>query len=224
LMDCQMPVLDGYAATREIRAFESQSSLNSTPIIAITAGSDELDQKRCLEAGMNDYINKPFSLSDIKTIIDTYIEPVQSSGSQTSPEIKAQLKPGALETVEFTEEQEAEYDVLNISAIESIKDIERQTGRRILPSIFSGYNEQMSEKIVELKQHLETGDSILLYKTAHAIKSMSANIGAERVRHIGSFIEKRGREGDIAELQAIVKQLVDAYEEFNREFNSVLVE
>tara|TARA_R110000823_G_scaffold295738_3_gene415617 strand:- start:73892 stop:75001 length:1110 start_codon:yes stop_codon:yes gene_type:complete len=221
LMDCQMPILDGYAATRKIRDFESESSHLATPIVAITAGSDERDQKRCLEAGMNDYLKKPFSLSDIKETINKYTNAAEFK--DWSHDHPTHTSEDYNPSVSSESPEEAEREIVSLSAIESIKDIERQTGRAILPSIFDGYTEQMSEKLEELSRHLKIGDPILLYKSAHAIKSMSANIGAERVRYLGSYIEKRGREGNIGGLQPTIAELIDAYEEFSREFKSMLV-
>ena len=223
-MDCQMPTLDGYQATRKIRAFEAESKRNPTPIIALTAGSGSQDRDMCLSAGMNGYMNKPFSLADIKHFLDQFIgssnldeltESGQSPGEQdprNTPEI-------AREDRSRTEES----DVLNLSAINSIRDIEEQTGKPLLPSIFEGYIEQMLAKITELEANIQTLDATALYKTAHAMKSMSANIGAEKVRYICLDIENRGRQGHLEGLDSKLSQLKDAYREFLGEFRQLLV-
>ena len=69
-MDCQMPIMDGYEASRRIRQLETEQQMTPIPIIALTAGSDRRDRDRCFEAGMNDYLTKPFSISDIQHAID----------------------------------------------------------------------------------------------------------------------------------------------------------
>jgi len=66
LMDCQMPVMDGYDATRAIRALERRLLLRATPIIAVTAYALDYDLEKCLAAGMNDFLAKPYSLADLK--------------------------------------------------------------------------------------------------------------------------------------------------------------
>ena len=74
LMDCQMPVMDGYQATAEIRKFEnSQNAGRHVPIIALTAGSDSPDMKLCSNAGMNDYIAKPLKKKQLEECLARWL-------------------------------------------------------------------------------------------------------------------------------------------------------
>jgi signal transduction histidine kinase/DNA-binding response OmpR family regulator len=76
LMDCQMPVMDGFEATRRIRA--GHQGLDRVPIIALTANAMEGDRERCLEAGMDDYLPKPLQLTELKTMLETWGRPLPS--------------------------------------------------------------------------------------------------------------------------------------------------
>jgi CheY-like chemotaxis protein len=73
LMDCQMPVRDGFDATRSIRELESARALPRTPIVAMTANAMEGDRERCLVAGMDDYVAKPVQLEQLRTMFDRWI-------------------------------------------------------------------------------------------------------------------------------------------------------
>ena len=84
LMDCQMPVLDGYDATREIRALSGPCS--SVPIVAMTAEALQGDRERCLAAGMDDYLSKPIDRTRLLQVLERYSPTTGVSESNTTPE------------------------------------------------------------------------------------------------------------------------------------------
>lgn len=213
-MDCQMPVLDGYQATRKIREFEIQQKVNPIPIIALTAGSDKDDRNRCRQAGMDGYLTKPFSLSDIESSIETYSEHAIFEHKSSN------LIDCNFQSTKHYSGTSRESKVLNFSAIENIREVERQTGKVLLPSIYEGYIVQMEEKILEMEQSAISNDNVSIYRSAHAIKSMSANIGAAKVQSISFEIEKKGRENELSELTYALHMLKEAYLEFISEFDS----
>ena len=218
-MDCQMPVLDGYEATRKIREIEQRLDIPSVPIIALTAGFDKQDKERCKSAGMNHYVTKPFSISDIKRTIKLYFDSKTITRKKTFPHSNIPMKNQAESSSGFRKNE-----ILNLSAIENIREVENQTGKSILPSIFEGFINQMVEKLTEIEKNRQSGDSESLYRTAHAIKSMSANIGAEKVRSISAEIEANGRSAIFENVADEIDRLNIAYKEFIEEFRIEFVD
>jgi CheY-like chemotaxis protein len=207
-MDCQMPLVDGYEATREIRSFEKNNGLQPTPIIALTAGNTRKDEARCKLAGMEDYLTKPYSLSQLSNVLENFIgyRPSAQTRNHNATEPSksgVEIAPGQDDT-----------EVLNITALNNIREVEKQTGNKILPTLYDGFVSQMVEKLDELSADYQSRNHDSLYRTAHAIKSMSANIGAEKVKNISSHIESLGRNGDLQGIEELIVNLGDAYQEF----------
>jgi signal transduction histidine kinase/ligand-binding sensor domain-containing protein/CheY-like chemotaxis protein/HPt (histidine-containing phosphotransfer) domain-containing protein len=219
-MDCQMPVMDGFAATREIRSIENSNGQPGIPIIALTAGIGKEDKDRCTEAGMDAYLTKPFSISELSESIQQLDEKMAKRKS-IYVESKPRLEHGPAfnqENGQAAPRDDINPEIFNVRAIINIQEVEQQTGKTLLPSILDGFTDQMQEKLIEISEDLKSGDSERLYRTAHAIKSMSANIGAEKVRSISAEVEGLGRSGNIANVESSVSNISDAYEEFVKEF------
>ena len=210
-MDCQMPIMDGFSSTRKIRSFEKANGLTPIPIIALTAGISKDDKLRCKEAGMDDYLTKPFTISELTGALKYHIR----------SEFRRQTSAPNLEETRHELDlvhPASNHDIVNISAVNNIREVEKQTGKSILPSILKGFEQQMNTKLTEINDSLKNREIDTLYRTAHAIKSMSANIGAEKVRSISAQIEGQAKDGKLEGVEKKLVTLSDAYEEFLKEF------
>ncbi len=212
-MDCQMPIMDGFQATESIREIERKKNLVKVPIVALTAGISREEERKCIESGMDHFLPKPFTISDLSSVLNAYVK--KPIGSNKANE-KAQ-NTGANKKQSLFDEYN-NHDVINLSAVNSIREIEQQTGNSILKELLEGFSSQMKEKLMALEGYLKNDETEPVYKTAHAIKSMSANIGAEKVKAIGSEMEKKAINEDDININEFIDALNAAYDEFVRAF------
>ncbi|MEH6590773.1 MAG: two-component regulator propeller domain-containing protein [Halioglobus sp.] len=211
LMDCQMPNIDGFEATKRIRAIELDQGIVRIPIIALTAGITTEDELNCSAAGMDSYITKPYSITDISSVLKEFIGHDNGIGSLDRPK-----NDSTLQKIDNNEGSNSSGRVINISAITNIQEVEKQTGRPVLPTVFQGFQSQLIEKLKDIAEEFQIQDEIGLGKTAHAIKSMSANIGAEKVRATASEIENKARKEDFTDIESLIKKLEASYVEFSK--------
>jgi len=217
-MDCQMPVVDGFEATRQIRIIENQEGREATPVIALTAGLTKEEEAKSKQCGMNHYIPKPFSINDIDEAIRDFAlrsdDAIEHSGEREVNGSGTVWK----ESQVGREDNTGESDIFDNSAIGTILEIEKRTGNEILKEIFSGYVQQMDDKLQVLTVRLEQNDLDDVYKDVHAIKSMSANIGAKEVRRISANLESETKNGEFDGVRPSLSLLNEAYKTFVIEF------
>lgn len=210
-MDFQMPVMDGVSATRRIRELESESNKERTPIVALTAGVETEDISQYLAMGMDIYLRKPYSIQEIENCLNTC-----STTHQPARNFEAQNIGDS-----YTPENSSEVPVFDKKAIESILELSSTSNPELLSIILEKYIYQMKSQVKELAPSISIKNYTLAAQSAHAIKSMSANIGASRVRHVASKIEKQARSGVITQGSAeeLQKELLYYHDEFVSLFN-----
>jgi CheY-like chemotaxis protein len=191
--------------------FEKNNNLPPIPIIALTAGVGKEDRSRCKEAGMSNYLTKPFTISELTETLTCHIHSgIRRKGSGRKS-MELDREPDLLSI-------SSNPDVINISAVNNIREVEKQTGKSILPSILDGFEQQMSTKMAEADDNIRKREAGDLFRNAHTIKSMSANIGAEKIRSISAEIEMQAKRGDLEGIEQKLSTLSSAYEEFLKEF------
>ena len=180
-----MPEMDGYDATREIRNPESAVRNHDIPIIAMTAHVMERDRKKCLSAGMNDFISKPVVPNILVDTIEKWLSNVDQSQSNEKV-----LEKTA--TVVF--------DLVGL--------LDRLMGDEDLAKeIIEKFLEVMPHQIIALKEALEKGDASLISRMAHTIKGASANVGAVALQEVVSQMEKASEESDLEKAISLVPEI-----------------
>lgn len=191
LMDYQMPELDGCEATRYIRAFEGQTRRQPVPIIAFTANT-ALDSQICLQAGMNDYINKPASREALQQILNRWIS--QTANLETLP-VAAQ--PGS-------SKNQIEY-------LQELLD-ENVLGADILAHIIEIYLQDSPAQVEALRPALAAQNLSNLRRIAHTLKSASYSLNAKQLGKICAELEKH--DGCEAEKVRLINEIETSHQLF----------
>ena len=206
-MDCQMPEMDGYEAARCIREMERDSTSHSpnghsrlthTPIIALTANALKPDREACLAAGMDDYLSKPFRQRELAEMLDRWTS--KASKPPSTPVKRDQRSP------EGQDKGPIEY-----RALENIRSTQPEGSGDILKQILSLYLDDSPKLLSQLKNAVEQGDTESVRRTAHSLKSSSANVGANHLSSLLAKLELRGREESLVGTAPVLTQILGEY-------------
>lgn len=198
LMDCQMPVMDGFEASRRIVALKKEGILSEKmPVLALTANAMKGDRQRCFDAGMDDYISKPVRKRELKDKIHYWIMRDKPSGTaEASPPPKEPSQDHAPEDTE----------ILNLAAFHEARAILKDK----FDFLLGCYIEDVESYLAEIRGAFALQDVEAMVRPAHTIKSTSKRMGAFYLSHLAKIIEHTARElpaGDIPAAQA--KELAD---------------
>ena len=175
LMDLQMPIMDGYEATRRIRALEAGKG--QIPIIALTAMIIDDDNQLCLDTGMDGCIIKPFDIAQLYQVIDSYVENSKKlSVAQTKHGMKL----------------EDENSLLNIQAALPRFGNDIQTYREFLLEFL----QSLPERMEQIQALFFSGDFQLLSKESHNLKGVAASMGAMQISALAAKLEQQSRKGE----------------------------
>ncbi|MBN1008456.1 ATP-binding protein [Amphritea pacifica] len=204
LMDCQMPEMDGYQATAEIRKQEQAEQRAHLPIIALTANAMSDDRQRCLDAGMDDYLAKPFGKKQIAHILRHWLPQGVTEDSRAGLTDYV-----AGETLLNDREFQLDKAVIDEGVISQL--IEMDANGAFLRKIIDAYLEKSPDDIKRLKQALAAQDGQMLRVAAHSFKSSSYNLGAMTLAELCKALEQVGRDGMLDQAPTLLAEIEEAY-------------
>jgi CheY-like chemotaxis protein/HPt (histidine-containing phosphotransfer) domain-containing protein len=227
LMDCQMPEMDGFEATKAIRAQETAAIVSPPrpwlPIIALTANAMSGDRERCLAVGMDDYLSKPFTQEKLRAVLSQWL-PQADKSAQLQPmttQSSEQEPTGVIVPSGTTHLAEApdpalitngETCILDPVALKQIRALQRPDGPNILQKVITSYLQDSSQLIDTIRNAIAQNDPPILYRAAHSLKSTSATVGATSLAGLCKELEALGRaqttDNAAALLSAIEKEYV----------------
>jgi CheY-like chemotaxis protein len=210
LMDCHMPDLDGLEATRQIRAVEGPN--RRVPILAVTAGTVPGVRQACLQAGMDDFIAKPFSLSTLRRKASHWLSipvPEPTSGSLT----RALPGPAPRSAVSAANPNPSSRSV-DLSRLQELAD--EAGSPRIVEELSQIFVEDMDRRLETLREAADERVERKLLNIIHSVKGACSNFGALRMAVLAEAIERRVKRGELLGLDLEVGELRQEFQVVRR--------
>lgn len=183
LMDCHLPEMDGYTATQRIR--EQERTLGRhVPIIALTANALAGERDRCLAAGMDDYLAKPFRMKDLEEVMQR----VLGAASQPTPAAQLEHRTGEIPT----ENAESEAALLDADAFWIGTGITPGShgAQQLAQQIIATFQSDVADQMQELRAAMERQDAKEVRAIAHRLYGSAAQLGARRLARALKRLEK----------------------------------
>ena len=217
-MDCQMPRMDGYEATGEIRQKETWAKKSQhTPIIALTANALSGDREKCLAAGMDDYISKPFGQDRISEILKRWLPDDRQSTQQKTP----RQHPSPATTTIYDPE---ESNGVDRKVLDNIRALQAEGAEDILTRIIKLFLEDTPNQLEKLQQALRDKDADTIRSIAHTMKSSSANLGALTLSALFKDLEERGRRNALMQTTKLFAQVEKEFQKTEKLLQAEMVE
>jgi len=236
LMDCQMPVMDGYTATRILRQNEASQTGKHIPIIAMTANAMAGDREKCLKAGMDDYLSKPLNRALLEQTLRKWLPAGARSRTVTAPAASPAPAPARPATPPATAgaasapraaappaAAAATASAESVLDTDVVRDLLEVMGDEFT-DLVRVYLEDTPKAIAALEQSASRGNVDGLIAPSHSLKSTSANLGALMLSELAKRVEHGARGGTLGASEApiLVAEIKRSFQRVTAELNSLL--
>jgi two-component system, sensor histidine kinase and response regulator len=219
-MDCQMPGMSGYEATRAIRRQEQSSGRDSkwkcpVHIVAVTANAMEGDREKCLAAGMDDYLSKPIRLQDIRAVLERWRRATQDSITAVEVDSAPADSVDALETLPVSKNQEA-------APVDMQALIEASEGPEEVRELIDLYLHQSNLLMENIRLAIRSGAAEEVERYAHKLYGASANCRITAILSPLRELENMGQSGQITEAERLyteARRQLDRIEDYLRDLS-----
>ena len=188
LMDCQLPVLDGYEATRAIRRIEGAA--RHTPIIAVTASSLESDHQLCLAAGMDECLAKPLRLASLSVVLARWLPDVTGIDPVEPLHVARDID-------QWVPQVDPERPVLDERIINRLHVLGRASGEELVAALAVMFITSADVHLGALRSAIKAGDGGAVARSAHVLSGASANVGATDLARLAAAMATDSGAGDL---------------------------
>src|SRR5436305_11682402 len=213
-MDCQMPEMDGFEATAEIRKHEVNSD-RRTPIVALTASAIEGDREQCLASGMDDYVPKPFTTEQMRSALVTWLSPAtRGIGKRDHLTLVASARPAAPPPAAPPPAPPVAMpsEPIDNAVLDNLAQLQREGRPDIVNRVITLFLESAPALLKDLQEGAATGDMPKLHRASHTLKSASANVGAALLSAHCRELEAMARTGPVSDAAARASTIAEDYQ------------
>ena len=188
LMDCQMPEMDGFEATREIRKREALGVRRHVPIIAMTANTMKGDREKCLAAGMDDFVPKPVKLEDLTQVLERWVR-----RKEHSAELGVNREAAEGPSSDASRLTPHDSPPLDQAVLDELRSLGGEDDPLFLSTLINQFLQDIPTHVEAIRQAVEQANADALMKAAHAFKGASRNMGAPGLAALCLELEEMGR-------------------------------
>ena len=200
-MDCLMPEMDGFEATRKLRNLEKNSEKH-TPIIALTADTSHDIRSKCNAAGMDEYLDKPLVVNHLEACLKRWLR---------TEDIEASNATKILSLIPNREYEHAENLILDRQILRNISLLQQPGQPDIVKYVVEIFLKDTPRLISKLESAITEGNYEELRRNAHALKSSSAHIGAGKISEYAKELELHGKNQDMNEVAHLLQRVKEGY-------------
>jgi CheY-like chemotaxis protein/nitrogen-specific signal transduction histidine kinase/HPt (histidine-containing phosphotransfer) domain-containing protein len=210
LMDCQMPELDGYSATGEIREFEKLTGGDHLPIVALTAHAMSGDRERCISVGMDDYLSKPLGQDQLGAVLEKWLPDLKLDGGRV------------IQDTVMSEEAELDETHFDPNALQAYKVLQKPGQPDVIVKIIESYFEGAFDLLQSIESAVLKGNADVLLVAAHTMKSNNSMVGALRMTEICIELETKSRSGILDNCEELFDELTEEFSYIKNKLQDIL--